>query len=99
MKHRTEKEGRALVERYNSSGKSRAGFARHARVKRHVLSYWIGRVQKLDSGSVTNRFVEVTVPKTEPSGSVKISVGGVSITLANLPPAAWIAEFVGLVEP
>jgi transposase-like protein len=98
MNQRTEKEGRQLVEDFKASGKTQREYAKEHGIKTATLQYWVGRLRKAKKQKVQNRFVEISIPQTENVGAVQITADGVSVSLSNLPPARWLAEFIGSIE-
>lgn len=98
MSQRTEEEGRQLVTDFKASGKTQRYYAKEKGIKVATLQYWIGRIRKQEKPPVQNRFVEISIPETGNVGAVQITADGVSVSLSNLPPARWLAEFIGSIE-
>lgn len=98
MNQRTEKDGRELVADFKASGKTQREYAKEHGIKVATLQYWVGRFRQKEKPSTQNRFVEISIPQTGNVGAVQITADGVSVSISNLPPARWLAEFIGSIE-
>ena len=76
-------------------------FAKNAGVSVHVLRSWLYRLRREAGLSTGTRkqaaFVEVReVAGSTPRGAYRLHLGnGISLELAELPPAAWLREVNG----